>query len=66
VPKLVGLTLKKARGKLLKAHCRLGKVTKKASSAKKKGRVLSQKPKPGKRLANGAKVKVTIGKGPKK
>jgi hypothetical protein len=66
VPKLVGLTLKKARGKLLKAHCRLGKVTKRASSAKKQGRVLSQKPKPGKRLANRAKVNVTIGKGPKK
>jgi Divergent InlB B-repeat domain/PASTA domain len=66
VPKLVGLKLKKARAKLAKAHCRLGKVTKKASSLKKKGRVLSQKPKPRRQLANGAKVNVTIGKGPKK
>jgi hypothetical protein len=65
VPKVVGLTLKKARAKLLKAHCRLGKVTKKFSSRKKKGRVLSQKPKRGKTLANGAKVKVTVGKGPR-
>ena len=66
VPKLVGLKLKKARAKLAKAHCRLGKVTKKASSLKKKGRVLSQKPKPRRQLANGAKVKVTVGKGPRR
>jgi hypothetical protein len=66
VPKLVGLTLKKARTKLLKAHCRLGKVKKKASSPKKKGRVLSQRPKPGKSFPGGSKVNVTVGKGPGK
>ncbi len=63
VPKLVGLTLKKARTKLLRAHCRLGKVTRKASSLKKKGRVLSQRPKPGKSLRSGSKVNVTVGRG---
>jgi hypothetical protein len=63
VPKLVGLTLKKARAKLAKARCRLGKVTRKASSLKKKGRVLSQRPKPGKSLKSGSKVNVTVGRG---
>ena len=66
VPKVVGKTLKKARAKILKAHCRVGKVTKKASSLKKKGKVLSQRPKPGKTLANGSKVNLTVGKGPRR
>jgi hypothetical protein len=65
VPKLVGLTLKKAKAKIKKYHCRVGKVTPKASSARKKGKVLAQKPRPGRKLAPGAKVNVTVGKGPK-
>ena len=63
VPKLKGLTLKKARAKLKKAHCRAGKVTKKASTKKQQGRVLKQKPKPGKILKPNAKVNLTVGKG---
>jgi hypothetical protein len=65
VPKLVGLTLRKAKAKIKKYHCRVGKLTRKASSARKKGKVLAQKPKPGRKLAPGAKVNVTVGKGPK-
>jgi uncharacterized repeat protein (TIGR02543 family) len=63
VPKLKGLTLKKARAKLKKAHCRVGKITKKASTKKKQGRVLKQKSKPGKILKPNAKVNLTVGKG---
>jgi hypothetical protein len=66
VPKLVGLTLKKARAKLRKVHCRLGKVTRAFSRRKSKGRVLRQKPKAGKTLLAGSKVKLTIGKGPRR
>jgi beta-lactam-binding protein with PASTA domain len=66
VPKVVGLRLKKARGRIVRAHCRVGKVTKKFSTRRKKGRVLSQKPKPGKRLAAGARVKLVVGKGPRR
>jgi hypothetical protein len=65
VPKVVGLSLKKAKAKIRKAHCRVGKITKKFST-KKKGKVLGQKPKRGKILKPGAKVNLTIGKGPKK
>ena len=65
VPKLVGLTLKKARAKLRKAHCRLGKVTRAFSSRKKNGRVLRQKPRARKILPAGSKVRVTIGRGPR-
>ena len=66
MPKLRGLTLAKAKAKLRKAHCKLGKVTKKASPAAQKGKVIGQKPKPmpGRKLKNGVKVNVTVGKGP--
>jgi hypothetical protein len=63
VPKVVGKTLKKARARIKKAHCRVGKIKRKASTKKKKGRVLKQKPKPGKILKPGAKVNLTVGKG---
>jgi Ca2+-binding RTX toxin-like protein len=66
VPKLLGKTLAAAKGAIAKAHCRLGKVARKPSSKKKKGRVLGQSPKPGAHLANGGKVNIIVGRGPKK
>jgi hypothetical protein len=63
VPKLKGKTLKAAKAALLKAHCAIGKVSKK-SSARKAGKVLSQKTKAGKRLAAGAKVAFVLGRRP--
>jgi uncharacterized repeat protein (TIGR01451 family) len=64
VPKVIGLTLAKAKAKIRRAHCGVGKIKKKVSSRKKKGRVLSQKPRPGKTLPVGSKVNLTVGKGP--
>jgi beta-lactam-binding protein with PASTA domain len=64
VPKLKGKKLGAAKKALAKAHCRAGKITKKFSTVK-KGRVISQKPKPGKHLAAGAKVKLAVSKGKK-
>lgn len=66
VPNVVGKTLAKAKAKLRTAHCRTGKVTRKASSARLKGKVVRQSPRRGKHLANGAKVNLTIGKGPRR
>ena len=63
VPKLVGLTLKKAKARIKRAHCTVGKVTRKASAKRKRGKVLAQKPRPGRKLAPGAKVRLTVGKG---
>ena len=63
VPKVIGLTLRKAKARIRRAHCAVGKVTRKASAARKKGRVLAQKPKPGKKLRPGARVNLTVGKG---
>jgi eukaryotic-like serine/threonine-protein kinase len=63
VPKVVGKTLKAAR-KAISAHaCGVGKVKHAFSKTVKKGRVVSQKPKPRKRLKHGAKVTLVISKG---
>jgi uncharacterized delta-60 repeat protein len=65
VPKVKGKTLTAAKRAIRKAHCSVGKVTKAFSGKVKKGRVISQKPKPGKKLAVGSKVKLTVSKGKK-
>jgi beta-lactam-binding protein with PASTA domain len=62
---VVGKTLAKAKASLRSHHCRSGKITRKFSSAKKKNHVLAQRPHAGRRLANGAKVNLTVGKGPR-
>jgi len=62
VPKLVGLTLKKARARIKKAHCTVGKITRRRSAKSKSGKVLSQKPKPGRKLAPAAKVSLVVGR----
>jgi len=64
VPKVVGQRLTAAKTRLIRAHCRVGRVTKKRSRAAKRGRVLSQTPKPGKTLGRGGRVALKIGKGP--
>jgi uncharacterized delta-60 repeat protein len=63
VPKLKGKTLRAAKRALKKAHCSPGKVTRAFSAKVRKGRVISQKPKPGKKLAAGSKVKLKLSKG---
>ena len=65
VPKVKGKTLKAAKRAIGKAHCSAGKVMKAFSGKIKRGRVISQQPKPGKKLAAGSKVKLTVSKGKK-
>ncbi len=62
VPHLRADKLSKARHALNAAHCALGKVKHKASSAK-RGRVISQSKRAGSVLASGSKVGVTLSKG---
>src|SRR4051794_2064559 len=62
VPKLAGLTLKKAKAKLRRAHCALGKVTRKHSN-KRRGRVIAQKPKPGTHGKPGMRVALVLSRG---
>jgi len=63
VPKLKGKTLRAAKRAVRKAHCSVGKVKKTFSARMKKGRVISPKPRAGKRLGPGAKVKLRVSKG---
>jgi beta-lactam-binding protein with PASTA domain len=63
VPRVLGLSLSKAKTRILKANCKTGKLVRRASTLKQKGRVIAQRPKPGTRLKNGGKVNLTLGKG---
>lgn len=62
VPKLKGKSLPASRRALSKARCRAGRITRKYSRVR-KGRVVSQKPAPGRHLAVGAKVNLVVSKG---
>jgi len=65
VPKLKSKKLRTAKRAIKQAHCSVGKVTRVYSDRVKKGRVISQKPRPGKRLVAGSKVKFKVSKGKK-
>jgi uncharacterized delta-60 repeat protein len=65
VPKLKGKTLRAAKRALRKAHCSVGKVTRVFSARVRKSRVVAPKPRAGKKLAPGAKVKLQLSKGKK-
>ncbi|HEU0317474.1 MAG TPA: PASTA domain-containing protein, partial [Solirubrobacteraceae bacterium] len=56
VPKVVGLTLARARAAIKKRHCRSGRVARAFSKKVRRGRVLAQHPRAGKHLAPGARV----------
>jgi hypothetical protein len=66
VPNVVGLTVGKARSKIARSHCGVGSVRRTTSAASKKGKVLAQTPRTGKRLNGGARVNLVIGKGPRR
>ena len=62
VPRVVGLRLAKARTRIVRAHCRVGKVARKHVSRARRGKVVSQTPKSGRKLKNGARVNLVVGK----
>jgi beta-lactam-binding protein with PASTA domain len=65
VPKLKGKRLDAAKSALIDAHCKPGKITRAYSKVVDKGRVISQKPKPGTHARAGARVKLTVSRGKK-
>ena len=65
VPRLIGLTVVKARRALPKAHCGLGRQSKAYSAKIKRGRIMTQATRPGEKLTVGAKVAITVSKGTK-
>jgi beta-lactam-binding protein with PASTA domain len=63
---VVGNTLARAKSKIRRNHCSVGKITRKPSSRRLKGHVIKQSPRAGRRLANGHKVNLTVGRGPRR
>lgn len=62
VPNLLNRSLASAKRRLAKHDCTLGKVKKKRAPRRKRGRVVRQKPAPGTKLPNGAKVTLFLGR----
>jgi len=65
VPNVRGRKLAVARSAITKAHCRVGKVRRKASKTVKRGRVVSQAPRAGRTLPNRSKVNLVVSRGRK-
>jgi beta-lactam-binding protein with PASTA domain len=57
------MKLKKAKARIKKRHCRVGRITRKHSSFRNRGRVIKQVPKASrKKRPNGFRVKLTVGR----
>jgi len=63
VPKVVHLTVRRAKRLIRQAHCALGTVRRAYSRSVNNGSVISQKPRPGTRRLAGAPVALTVSKG---
>lgn len=61
VPRLKGKTLPAARRSIGRAHCRLGRVIR-VTSRVKAGRVVAQRPRPGRRVREHSRVRLEISK----
>jgi hypothetical protein len=62
VPKLAHLKLADAQKVISRAHCRVGRITRKRSSRRNRRRVLAQRPAAHKQLASMAKVNLAVGR----
>lgn len=62
VPKVVGKKLGTAKRAIKRAHCKVGHVKRKHAKRRLRGRVISEKPKAGRRVAAGTKVALVVGR----
>lgn len=62
VPNVIGKKLPAAASALSRAHCKLGKVSKRHASRNKKGRVVAESPSAGARRPTGTKVNLVVGR----
>jgi TolB protein len=60
VPRVVGLRLAKARTRIRRARCAVGRV--RLAEARRVGRVLRQSPRPGVRRARGTRISLVVGR----
>lgn len=66
VPNVRGRLLKQAKSRIQRAHCRTGRVVRAFSASVRRGRVISQSPRPGARMKQGTRVKLVVSKGRKR
>jgi hypothetical protein len=62
VPNVLGQFLARAKARIGRAHCRVGTVARVAST-RRRGVVVRQNPRPGKRLTAGARVDLKVSRG---
>jgi PASTA domain/Divergent InlB B-repeat domain len=60
VPRVIGLRLAKARTRIRRAHCSVGRVRR--ARSRRVGRVISQSPRAGARRPRGTRVKLVVGR----
>jgi hypothetical protein len=63
VPNVKHKPLATAKRRIVAAHCRTGRVRKAYSKTVRKGRVISQRPRTGKKLVRGSKVNLIVSRG---
>ena len=61
VPRVLGLTVARARSRLVRAHCQLGRVKRKETRGE-AGTIITQRPRPGEVRRRGTRVSVTVGR----
>jgi hypothetical protein len=66
VPNVRGRSLEQAKSRIRRAHCKTGRIVRAYSRSVRRGRVISQAPKPGARMKQGSRVKLVISKGRKR
>jgi PASTA domain len=66
VPNVRGRSLKQAKSRLRRAHCRPGRIVRAFSASVRRGRVISQSPRPGARMKQGTRIKLVVSKGRKR
>jgi hypothetical protein len=62
VPRVVGQRLVRARARIRRANCRVGRLRYK-HAARRRGRILTQSPRPGSRRPRGTRVRMTVSRG---
>jgi hypothetical protein len=60
VPRVIGMTLGRARTRIRSRHCSVGRI--KRARSRRVGRVVGQTPRPGARRARGARVNLVVGR----
>jgi hypothetical protein len=62
VPRVVGKKLGRAASLILRAHCRVGRVSRRTSARKRRGKVLAQSPRAGRSLPLNSRVRLVVGR----